>query len=51
VNSIDPGWVGTDVGGHGGRPVQEGAKAIVWAATLPADGHSGRFFCDGNAVP
>jgi NAD(P)-dependent dehydrogenase (short-subunit alcohol dehydrogenase family) len=50
VNSIDPGWAGTDVDGHGGRPVQEGAKGIVWAATLPADGHSGRFFCDGNAV-
>ena len=51
VNSVDPGWVATDMGGHGGRPVQEGAKGIVWAATLPADGPSGGFFCDGNAVP
>ena len=51
VNSVDPGWVATDMGGHGGRPVQEGAKGIVWAATLSDDGPSGGFFCDGNAVP
>ena len=29
VNSVDPGWVATDMGGHGGRPVQEGAKASL----------------------
>ncbi len=51
VNSVDPGWVATDMGGHGGRPVQEGAKGIVWAATLPDDGPTGGFFCDGKAVP
>ena len=51
VNSVDPGRVATDMGGHGGRPVQEGAKGIVWAATLPDDGPSGGFFCDGKAVP
>jgi NAD(P)-dependent dehydrogenase (short-subunit alcohol dehydrogenase family) len=51
VNSVDPGWVATDMGGHGGRPVQEGAKGIVWAATLPNNGPSGGFFCDGKAVP
>ena len=51
VNSVDPGWVATDMGGHGGRPVQEGAKGIVWAATLPDDGPSGGFFCDGKVVP
>ena len=51
VNSVDPGWVATDMGGHGGRPVHEGAKGIVWAATLPDDGPSGGFFCDGKAVP
>ena len=51
VNSVDPGWVATDMGGHGGRPVQEGAEGIVWAATLPDDGPSGGFFCDGKAVP
>src|SRR5919201_6830493 len=43
VNSVDPGWVATDMGGHGGRPVEEGAKGIVWAATLPDNGPSGSF--------
>ena len=41
VNSIDPGWVATDMGGRGGRPVAEGCRGIVWAATLPNDGPSG----------
>jgi hypothetical protein len=39
------------MGGHGGRPVQEGAKGIVWAAVLPDDGPSGGFFCDGEPLP
>ena len=51
VNSVDPGWVATDMGGHGDRPIHEGAKGIVWAATLPDNGPSGGFFCDGKAVP
>jgi NAD(P)-dependent dehydrogenase (short-subunit alcohol dehydrogenase family) len=51
VNSVDPRWVATAMGGRGGRPVREGAKGIVWAATLPDNGPSGGFFCDGKAVP
>lgn len=51
VNSVDPGWVKTDMGGHGGRPVEDGAKGIVWAATLPDDGPSGRFYYDGKPEP
>jgi len=51
VNSVDPGWVATDMGGHGGRPVEEGAKGIVWAAVLPDDGPSGGFFYDGAPAP
>jgi NAD(P)-dependent dehydrogenase (short-subunit alcohol dehydrogenase family) len=35
VNAICPGWVATDVGGPGGRPVEAGAASVVWAATLP----------------
>jgi NAD(P)-dependent dehydrogenase (short-subunit alcohol dehydrogenase family) len=50
VNSIDPGWVATDMGGHGGRPVKEGVKGIVWASTLPDDGPTGGFFFDGKPV-
>ena len=51
INSVDPGWVATDMGGHGGRPVKEGAKGIVWAATLPDSGPSGGFFYDGKPEP
>ena len=51
VNAVCPGWVATDMGGAGGRPVAEGAAGIVWAATLPADGPTGGFFRDGNRIP
>ncbi|MFJ5259973.1 SDR family oxidoreductase [Streptomyces sp. NPDC088387] len=51
VNAICPGWVATDMGGHGGRPVREGAAGIVWAATLPDNGPTGGFFRDGVRVP
>lgn len=50
VNSIDPGWVATDMGGAGGRPVEEGVKGIVWASTLPDDGPTGGFFFDGKPI-
>ncbi|GCE29061.1 short-chain dehydrogenase [Dictyobacter alpinus] len=51
VNAICPGWVATDMGGAGGRPVQEGAAGIVWAATLPNNGPTGGFFRDKQPVP
>jgi NAD(P)-dependent dehydrogenase (short-subunit alcohol dehydrogenase family) len=50
VNAICPGWVATDMGGAGGRPVAEGAAGIVWAVELPDDGPSGGFFRDGGAL-
>ena len=46
VNAICPGWVATDMGGCGGRPVAEGVAGIVWAATLSKDGPTGGFFRD-----
>jgi NAD(P)-dependent dehydrogenase (short-subunit alcohol dehydrogenase family) len=51
VNSVCPGWVATDMGGPGGRPLDQGAAGVVWAATLPDDGPSGGFFRDGREVP
>jgi NAD(P)-dependent dehydrogenase (short-subunit alcohol dehydrogenase family) len=51
VNAISPGWVATDMGGAGGRPVSQGAAGIVWAALLPDDGPTGGFFRDGKSLP
>ena len=51
VNAVCPGWVATDMGGPGGRPVEEGAASVVWAATLPDSGPTGGFFRDGRPVP
>lgn len=51
VNSVCPGWVATDMGGSGGRPIADGAAGIVWAATLPDDGPTGGFFRDGQPIP
>ena len=50
VNAICPGWVATDMGGAGGRPVAEGAASVVWGALLPDDGPTGGFFRDGRPL-
>jgi NAD(P)-dependent dehydrogenase (short-subunit alcohol dehydrogenase family) len=50
VNSVCPGWVATDMGGPGGRPVEQGAASIMWAVLLPDDGPTGGFFRDGRRV-
>jgi NAD(P)-dependent dehydrogenase (short-subunit alcohol dehydrogenase family) len=51
VNAVCPGWVATDMGGSGGRPVAQGAASVVWAATLPDNGPTGGFFRDGKPLP
>jgi len=52
VNSVDPGWVQTTMGGRGAtRTVQKGAESVVWLATLPESGPTGGFFRDRKAVP
>ncbi|MEU9022122.1 SDR family NAD(P)-dependent oxidoreductase [Actinomadura sp. NPDC048394] len=51
VNAVCPGWVATDMGGPGGRPVADGAASVVWAATLPDGGPTGGFFRDGHPLP
>jgi NAD(P)-dependent dehydrogenase (short-subunit alcohol dehydrogenase family) len=51
VNAVCPGWVATDMGGPGGRPVAEGAASVLWAVDLPDDGPTGGFYRDGRPVP
>ena len=47
VNSADPGWVKTDMGGEeADRSIDEGIDTIVWLALLDEDGPSGGFFRD-----
>jgi len=50
VNAVCPGWVATDMGGSGGRPVEDGAASVVWAVRLDDDGPTGGFFRDGRPV-
>jgi NAD(P)-dependent dehydrogenase (short-subunit alcohol dehydrogenase family) len=50
VNAVCPGWVATDMGGSGGRPVKDGAASVVWAVTIPDDGPTGGFFRDGQPL-
>jgi len=52
VNSVDPGWVQTAMGGQGAsRNVAKGAETVVWLATLPDNGPTGAFFRDRKAIP
>ena len=51
VNSVCPDITDTFGTGMFGRPVQESAKSVIWAAMLPNDGPSGGFFRDGEPLP
>ena len=50
VNAVCPGWVATDMGGNGGRPVEDGAASVLWAVRLDDDGPTGGFFRDGKMI-
>ncbi|MDO3642917.1 SDR family NAD(P)-dependent oxidoreductase [Mucilaginibacter sp. L3T2-6] len=53
VNAVCPGFTATYPGTAewGARPVEEGAKSVVWAATLPKEGPTGGFYRDGKKLP
>jgi NAD(P)-dependent dehydrogenase (short-subunit alcohol dehydrogenase family) len=51
VNAVCPGWAATEMGGAGGRPVEDSAAGIVWAATLPDGCPTAGFFRDGKPMP
>jgi len=51
VNSASPGWVRTDMGGAlAPKSVEQGADTIVWLATLPAKGPTGKFFSERREI-
>jgi NAD(P)-dependent dehydrogenase (short-subunit alcohol dehydrogenase family) len=52
VNSVDPGWAQTAMGGSGAnRSVYKGAETPVWLATVPEGGPTGGLFRDRKAIP
>jgi NAD(P)-dependent dehydrogenase (short-subunit alcohol dehydrogenase family) len=51
VNSVDPGWVRTKMGGPmAHRTPEEGARSVLHAVLLPDHGPSGVFFRDGRKL-
>ena len=51
INSVDPGWARTDMGGKGAnRTVEKGAETPVWLSLLPDSGPTGGFFHDKTQI-
>lgn len=53
VNAVCPGFVATtpERALLGARSLGEGARGVVWAATLPSSGPTGGLFRDGRRLP
>jgi NAD(P)-dependent dehydrogenase (short-subunit alcohol dehydrogenase family) len=52
VNAANPGYTATDLNGHSGhQTIEEGARAQVQLALLPADGPTGGFFSWDEPLP
>jgi NAD(P)-dependent dehydrogenase (short-subunit alcohol dehydrogenase family) len=51
VNTMNPGWVKTDMGGPDAElDPEEGADTAIFLATLPDDGPTGRFFYERREI-
>ncbi|SEG58628.1 SDR family oxidoreductase [Paenibacillus sp. UNC499MF] len=51
INTVDPGWVSTEMGGPSApRTPKEAAESILWLATIGPDGPNGEFFRDGKRI-
>jgi NAD(P)-dependent dehydrogenase (short-subunit alcohol dehydrogenase family) len=52
VNTIDPGWVRTDMGGASApRSPEQGADTAIWLATIAPRSQSGKFWRDRKIIP
>ena len=52
VNSADPGWTQTDLGGKDATyTVEDGARVAVWLACLEEQGPTGGFFTHQKVNP
>jgi NAD(P)-dependent dehydrogenase (short-subunit alcohol dehydrogenase family) len=52
INAVDPGYTSTDFNDHRGiQSVEDGAEAIVQAATLGPDGPTGAYLDQQGAIP
>lgn len=51
INSCCPGWVRTEMGGKSApRSLEQGADTIVWLASLPKGGPTGKFFRERREI-
>ena len=52
VNTVDPGWVRTEMGGsEAPRSIEQGADTIVWLATEAPQSMTGLFLRDRKPIP
>ncbi|WP_057914958.1 SDR family oxidoreductase [Peribacillus muralis] len=51
INSVDPGWVSSDMGGpYASVSPKQAAESILWLATIGPEGPNGGFFRNGKST-